>query len=86
MDEETLEKLTRFISQANIGHLHPLDWDRFYEFVLAAFGEWESSDRNIVRRLLEEGGFSKGEASGLADFCEQVRDLLGYIKKTGRLI
>ena len=81
MDEQTLKKLRLFIRQGNVDLIHPLDWERFYDFMLATFEEWESFDRHMVRRLLIEGGFSEGKASDLVDFCEQARGLLGYIKK-----
>lgn len=82
MDKQTLERLDKFIKLANVGFLHdPLDWERFYDFMLAAFEEWESFDHDMVRRLLVEGGFSKEKAIELVVFCERAKDLLDYIEK-----
>ncbi len=78
MDKQTLEKLRLFISQANVDHLHPSDEKRFYEFMLAAFEEWESFDHHMVRRFLIEGGFSEEKAIELVVFCERVKDFLDY--------
>ena len=84
MDEQTLEKLRLFIRQGNADLLHPLDWERFYDFMLAAFEDWESFDHDMVGRVLIEGGFSEEKALDLVDFCEQSRGLLGYVKKPRR--
>ena len=81
MDEQTLEKLRLFISQANVDHLHPLDDKRFYDFMLSAFNQWEAFDRPLVRQLLIEGGFSEEKAIDLVVFCEHSKDFLDYIKE-----
>ena len=81
MDEQTLEKLRLFISQANIDILHPLDERHFYDFMLSAFKQWEAFDHSLARRLLIEGGFSEEKAIDLVVFCERAKDFLDYIKE-----
>ena len=76
MDEQTLEKLRLFISQANVDLLHPLDWERFYDFLLSAFKQWEALDHSLARRLLIEGGFPEEKAIELVELCERAKDLL----------
>ena len=83
MDEQTLEKLRLFISQANVDRLHPLDEKRFYDFMLSAFKQWGAFDHSLVRRLLIEGGFPEEEAINFVGFCEGAKAFLDYIKEIG---
>ncbi len=83
MDEQTLEKLRLFISQANVDHLHPLDEKRFYDFMLSAFKQWEDFDPYRARRLLIEGGFQQKKAIDLVELCGRTKDFLDYIKERG---
>jgi len=78
MNKQSLNRLRLFIKQANVDLLHPIDWERFYDFVLAALEEWDSFDHDMVRRLLVEGGFSEEKAIELVVFCERVKDFLDY--------
>ena len=84
MDEQTFKKLTRFISQANVGHLHPSDERRFYDFMLSAFKQWEAFDHDMVRRILIESGFSEEKAIELVALCEHAKYFLDYIKEKGQ--
>ncbi len=83
MDEQTLEKLRRFIRLANVDHLHLLDERRFYDFMLSAFKQWEVFDPPLVRQRLMEGGFPEEKAFELVDLCRRAKDFLDYIKGRG---
>lgn|SRR5487761_731941 len=65
--------LRLFAIQSNKKSLHPLDWERFYRFIVSAHQfrkRWNHSD---VKRLLESYGFSENKAKGLAEIYWHAR-------------
>lgn len=48
----------RFVDNANWTALHPLDWQRFYDFAIVVHRRREPVGREKVMELLEERGVS----------------------------
>lgn len=57
----------RFAVLANMDALHPLDWGRFYRFIVAAHTFRAGLDISDVRRRLRQVGFSKENARMLGE-------------------
>ncbi len=66
--ETTIEDaLSRFAFLANKSSLHPLDWGRFYQFVVMAHMRHLGWDHIDVQRRLEKHGFPKEKARYLGE-------------------
>jgi hypothetical protein len=81
---EILEKLRQFSVSANksTGASHPLDQERWLDFVLASFRSGRAMSINHLERwLVEEGGWSEDWASDLTIQYEQALALLDYAAK-----
>lgn len=63
----------RFVSCANKQMLHPLDWNRFYEFA-AAFTRRDRMSGEDVTLLLEKEGFSQEQAEKLGSLFHHLRN------------
>jgi hypothetical protein len=72
---------TSFAGCANKGSLHPLDWQRFYEFIRHCYRcSLNRRSRRIteddVQRLLVAAGFTEGYAKYIADVFQHGMQLL----------
>jgi hypothetical protein len=72
---QTSKLFKRFAVLANHSSLHPLDWQRFYEFVRLSRGE--ASEPTLAALLVKEG-FSRSKA-------EYVADIYGHLWAFKRL-
>jgi hypothetical protein len=78
---KTLELLKKFSDAANKNVLHPLDRERFLEFIVVSHREGEPTNpENIARELLREG-WDEEDAERLADQYQNGRDLLQVYEK-----
>jgi hypothetical protein len=78
---EAAEKLRVFCAVANkrTGSSHPVDRERWYDFIVAAQeGETEFSASTLARWLVEEGGWDDEMAEKLAIEYEFARGLLSF--------
>jgi hypothetical protein len=67
LPQRTVEyRLSRFATIANERSPHPLDWKRFYEFVVFAHSRRIGWDAYDVQRMLIGYGFSRKKAEELA--------------------
>jgi hypothetical protein len=78
MPAEAVEIFDRFTALANADHLHPLDWQRWFDLVdwWANSGE-DLLDENDLARVLWESGFRSAE--DLAAFYQRGVDMLRYL-------
>jgi hypothetical protein len=67
--------LSRFLSDANIQMLHPLDWERFYEFVAVCHRTQVSLARDIKPQL-QTAGFDEANVNILLSVYAHGRRLL----------
>lgn len=79
-EERALQDFSRL---ANKSHLHPLDWQRFFEFVIVGHEDQSPVDQSLLQSLLEREGFDRGEINRLVDFYDLSRDLLAYLPERG---
>ena len=77
---ETSKRLKSFIVLANTSALHPLDWNRFYEFIAFCHAHHVKLSESQLRRLLVEGGFTEEKAEYLADIYSHGREMLTAIR------
>jgi len=56
-----------FAAQANKNSLHPLDWERFYRFIVSAHQFRKGWNHSDIRQLLEGYGFTSDKAKDLAE-------------------
>ncbi len=75
------QSFDHFVSLANKSGLHPLDWARFYDFIVCSYrfsrskvSEWH------VKRLLVETGFNEERASELAIVYQHGRGIIVVFK------
>jgi hypothetical protein len=81
---ETLPKLSpkaqqlfsTFVLLANIDSLHPLDWERFYQFIHFAHAYHLRLSQDDLFRLLVMAGFREEYARHIADIYDHGRNLL----------
>jgi hypothetical protein len=66
----------RFMRLANKVFLHPLDWDRFYEFVRVCHDHHVQFFEDDVTRLLLATGFSTVQARRIAQVYQHRRAVL----------
>ena len=59
--------LRLFAAQANKSSLHPLDWERFYRFVVSAHQFRKAWSHTDVKHILEKLGFPTEMATELAE-------------------
>ncbi len=78
LDPRTAKLLRSFSALANRSILHPLDRERWNQFVTAAHREGTKLSASMLRRwLIEEEKWSEDVASSLAVEYERARELLG---------
>lgn len=76
--------LKLFAANANKLSLHPLDWERFYRFVVSAHQFRKGWNHNDIRRLLEGYGFPSDRAQALAEAYWHCRCSLYVSRRIGR--
>jgi len=76
MPEEARKSLVQFIFHANKSGLHPLDWRRFYDFIIVSHRLGIELTETNVAPLLEEGGFSPEHARAISNIYHHGRRLL----------
>jgi len=82
----TVEKaLEDFVRNLNVNCPHPLDEQRFYEFVILARRRRCRANDGEVRRFLEEAGLRPDNATYWANVYAHGRDLLDYAAKYGEI-
>jgi hypothetical protein len=74
--EEARKSLVQFIFHANKSVLHPLDWRRFYVFVIVNHRLGMELTETNVTSLLEEGGFAPENARAISNIYYHGRRLL----------
>ena len=74
--EEVRKSWTQFIFHANKSRLHPLDWQRFYDFIIASHKLETETTETDVALLLEENGFSEAYATLLSHVYHHGRRIL----------
>lgn len=67
LPQKTAQRLQSFIVLANTSALHPLDWNRFYEFIAFCHAHHVKLSKDRLHRLLFEGGFDEEKAEHLSD-------------------
>lgn len=79
LPESAAEKLRLFCARANkrTGSNHPMDRERWYDFIVAAH-EADFTSATLVRWLQEEGGWDEEMADRLAAEYEFARGLLAF--------
>ncbi len=65
-----------FVNNANKLSLHPLDWDRWYDFVHVCHYLKVELSGEEVERLLEEEGFPEESAKRISNIYSSGRRLL----------
>ena len=77
MSPETEDKLKSFVTFVNVLHPHPLDWDRWHDFVILAHREhlpWIDTD---VREWLDEHtSWPEERKRELATLFDREREVL----------
>ena len=82
VSDETAKKLRRFSAAANRGLLHPLDRERWFDFLVSAHKESSELDETtLMRWLIEHEKWSEEVASELAEEYENARALLKFYDK-----
>jgi hypothetical protein len=76
--------LRLFAVQANKSSLHPLDWERFYRFVVSAHQFRKGWNHSDVKRLLVEYGFTESRARDLSEAYWHGRCSLHVSKNVSR--
>jgi hypothetical protein len=67
-----------FVTLANKGSLHPLDWNRFYRFVYACRATRVNPTHDDLIRLLEKESFD-------AEYAKQIASIFGYLMDFARM-
>jgi hypothetical protein len=74
--------LKAFLTHANYSGLHPLDWDRFYQFIIHAHtGNLRMVGYEVKQLLLQEG-FPENVAYGASEAYDHGR---GVLKEFARM-
>lgn len=77
MSSQTADRLRSFSARANRSILHPLDRERWNEFLAAAYREGVQISADLLQRwLIEEEKWPEDQAISLAVEYEHARDLL----------
>ena len=76
MDATGRDMLHAFVEALNKGAPHPLDWQRFYDFVIYAHGLERAYRVEEVRAILIEEGLTGERARRFAQFYEDGLALL----------
>lgn len=63
----------QFVRLANRAGLHPLDWGRFYDFVIVSHRLRSRLDEEELRDLLVQAGFDQGYAQRLSNIYHHTR-------------
>ena len=71
--------LQSFVHLANKSHLHPLDWQRFFEFVTTGHEDKSPVDQSLLQSVLKQESLNPREIDRLVDFYNLGRDLLSYL-------
>ena len=74
------QAFTGFALNANRQSLHPLDWERFYEFTYLCYRRRVKLTIWDVRELLENAGVADSYALEIALVYQHCRDLLKYVR------
>ena len=86
LSADTYKKLQAFVSNANKqGPLHPLDQDRWRDFLIAAHNEQANLAAEELEAWFNEQGFPEDVATELVIEYEQARNLLKQYDKGGPL-
>ena len=72
----TLPEYERFAALANKFDLHPLDWKRFYEFVITCHTRRLKRTGDQLRRTFREAGFSDHSVEEMVLVYDHGRALL----------
>ncbi|HWP34313.1 MAG TPA: hypothetical protein VNM66_01825 [Thermodesulfobacteriota bacterium] len=78
MDPTSSRLLDEFAAAADKEHLLPLDWRRFYDFILDAHHRDVEIGADEVRTKLRAADFSERRARELAGFYVRARELLEH--------
>ena len=78
LSPEAEEQLGLFAANANWHLLHPLDWERYFDFILGTHERNEDALPSEIRAFLMSAGGTDEAADEIADFYDQARDLLRY--------
>lgn len=54
MNEKISQSLRNFANNANFSLLHPLDWDRFYDFIITSFNENVKISEDDFEEIIKE--------------------------------
>lgn len=76
------EKFDNFAILANKNCLHPYDWKRFYEFVVASYRSQRNLNQDEVRYHLRTAGFNDRQCDHLAEAFYRCKDF--YIETNWR--
>lgn len=79
LSPKTQEKFDTFVTLANRNSLHPLDWERFYEFARACHVFRTKTNEENVFRLLVHAGFDEEYALKIATVYGHLREFQRYI-------
>lgn len=89
LGSEVFKKLKLFSNCANksTGSAHPLDEERWFDFIISSFDSEAVLDESTIGRWLREvGGWDKDSAIALQMEYRSAVDLLRYYKRRGRQV
>ena len=75
---EGVQQLQLFADNANWLGLHPLDWNRYFDFVIGTHQRHEPALPSEIMGFLVDAGGPKELSSKIAEFYEPALDLLRY--------
>jgi hypothetical protein len=76
LDDESKALLDTFSAAANKDHLHPMDWQRFYSFVVDAHvRRVDAADRDVSSALWAQR-FTEPQAVKLGSIYDHGREVL----------
>jgi len=76
---DVAELFNTFVSLANLNHLHELDWNRFYEFIIGCYRSDVNLSEPELQNLLVTKNFEREYARDIAHIYTHGRDLLKFI-------
>ncbi len=85
MDQHTRERLQQSVNAANKNTLHPLDWGRFFDFIIHVHRAVEPrAPEGELREALVEGHFPDGNVDRLVSVYNHGLDLLRRYDEVGQ--
>lgn len=78
MPPKATKALQDFSYLANKTMLHPLDWQRLYEFVRVCHATRANPEKGLINGMLCKEGFDEKKAEYIADIASHLLDFMKY--------